>query len=120
VRNISAFILVLVLTLGSKGFAGNVVVTPTTTLATESNNNTSAPNSISGSTNGIAVSGNISKVPFRNAMYPGATTKVFTTLLGWFGETGHISVASHSPPPSAVGPQIDHIHSSDLAGPLPA
>jgi hypothetical protein len=85
-------------------------------LAAETGNNTSAPNSIASSTKGIAVSGNISKVPFRNAMYPGANTKVLTALMGWFNESGHISVGYNSQDPTQVGKQIDDMQSRGIDG----
>ena len=50
---------------------------------------------------------NISKVPFRNSMYPGANTKVLTALMGWFNESGHIPVGYNSQDPTQVGKQID-------------
>jgi hypothetical protein len=116
VRNFSTFILAIFLTLGTTSFAQTVTVTPTTTLAAETSNNTSAPNSISGSTNGIAASGNISKVPFRDAMYAGANTKVLTALMGWFGDPDHISVGYDSRNPAQVGKQIDDMQSRGIDG----
>jgi hypothetical protein len=116
VRNFSAFITTLLLTLGSTSFAQNVVVTPTTTLAAETGNNTSAPNSIGSSTKGIAASGNISKVPFRNAMYAGANTKVLTALMGWFADPDHISVGYDSRNAAQLGRQIDDMQSRGIDG----
>lgn len=116
-RHHSAILLAVVFLLASNSFAGNtVVLVPTTTLTAESSNNTSAPNSISNSTNGIATSGNISKVPYRSAMYPGATTKIYTTLLGWFGESGHISVGYNSQDPTVVARQIEDMQSRGIDG----
>jgi len=96
--------------------AGNVTIVPTTTLQAETANNSAAPNTISGSTNGIATSGNISKQPFRDMMYSGANTQVYTTLLGWFGESGHISVGYNSQDPAQVAKQIADMKSRGIDG----
>ena len=116
-RNHSAILFALAFLLVSSSFANTVVtLAPTTTLSAESSNNTSAPTSISASTNGIATSGNISKVDFRAAMYAGATTKIYTTLLGWFGKSGHISVGYSSQDQAVVARQIEDMQSRGVDG----
>ena len=97
--------------------AGTTVsITPTTTLQTETANNTSAPDAISTYTKGIAASGNISKMPYRETMYANANTKVYTTLLGWFGKSSHISVGYNSQDPVVVGKQITDMLSRGIDG----
>jgi hypothetical protein len=56
-------------------------VVPTTTLAAQTSNNTSASNSFGSQSNGNRGAGNVSKVDVHTLLYSGATTKVYAHLL---------------------------------------
>jgi PKD repeat protein len=71
-------------------------VTPTTTLAKETGNNTSTANSFLTQTNGNTGANNVSKVPLRNLFYNGSHTKLYAHLMPWFGTSSHINVGYNS------------------------
>ncbi len=108
---------VAVLLLSATGVcaAGNYVV-PTTTLAAQTANNTSAANSFSGQTNGNAGVGNVSKVNVHSLLYPGASTKVYAHLLLWFGGSNHMNVGYSSTDPAQVQRQITDMISRGIDG----
>jgi hypothetical protein len=91
-------------------------IQPTTTLAAETGNNTSASKSVSKFTNHHSASGNVSKVPMRNAFYPGSNTKVFAALMGWFGKGDHIQVGYDSQSPAQVRKQVEDMQSRGIDG----
>lgn len=88
----------------------------TTTLSAETANNTSAADSFAGQLNGNARAGNISKLPIQSLLYPGATTKVYAHLVGWFGSSGHINVGYQSNDTGQVQKQVADMMSRGLAG----
>jgi hypothetical protein len=92
------FRLLPVLFLAAQSFAGTLTITPTTTLAAQTSNNTSASNTFAGLPNGDPVGGNVSKLPIRNLL-PGFTGKVLAHYMPWWGNNGHISIgySSHDP-----------------------
>jgi PKD repeat protein len=96
--------------------AANLSIIPTTTHTAETSNNTSAPNGINASTRGYAVSGNISKMPIRSLLYPGANTKVFAALMGWFGKSSHIGVGYNSQDAAQVQKQVEDMQSRGIDG----
>jgi hypothetical protein len=106
----------LVLLCSSVLFAQTSTFIPTTTLAAESGNNTSAPNSIATATSQHAASGNVSKQPIRELLYTGANTKVFAALMGWFGKSGHISVGYDSRQAAQVKKQVEDMQSREIDG----
>src|SRR5262249_9100507 len=79
---------------------------PTTTLAAETANNTSAANSFSAQGNGNVGAGNVSKMPVRQLLYAGSTTRVFVNWLPWFGGSNHINVGYRSDDPAQVHRQV--------------
>jgi hypothetical protein len=89
---------------------------PTTTLAKETGNNSSASDSVSAYTSSHAASGNVSKEPIRKLLYPGANTKVFAALMGWFGKGGHISVGYNSQSSTQVKKQVEDMQSRGIDG----
>jgi hypothetical protein len=91
-------------------------LTPTTTLAAETGNNTSAANSFSGQGNGNAGAGNVSKVPTRQLLYAGSTTKIFASWLPWFGGSNHMNVGYHSDDPAQVHRQVQDMISRGIQG----
>jgi PKD repeat protein len=90
--------------------------TPTTTLATESGNNTSAANSFTAQTNGNAGAGNTSKLPTRNLLYSGSATQIYAHFMPWFGQSNHISVGYNSDDATQVKKQVDDMMSRGIQG----
>src|SRR3954463_12419207 len=84
-------LLLSALLLTAQAFAGNITITPTTTLTAQTSNNTSASNTFTGLPNGNAAPGNVSKLPVRELM-PGFTGKVLAHYMPWWGKSGHISI----------------------------
>ncbi|MGB8062339.1 MAG: hypothetical protein WCF26_10625 [Candidatus Sulfotelmatobacter sp.] len=95
--------------------AGNSVV-PTTTLAAQTANNTSAANSFTNQTNGNSAAGNVSKVDVHSLLYSGADTKVYAHLLLWFGGSNHMNVGYSSNDSAQVHRQITDMISRGIQG----
>lgn len=87
-----------------------------TTLQAETGNNTSTANSFGRQTNGNAAAGNVSKLPIGSLLYSGATTKIYATWLGWFGQSGHMSVGYTSDTQAQVHAQVQDMVSRGIAG----
>jgi hypothetical protein len=96
--------------------AGNTYVVPTTTLAAQSANNTSAASSFASQTNGNRGAGNISKVDVHNLLYPGATTKVYAHMMVWFGQSNHMNVGYSSTDATQIKNQINDMISRGIDG----
>src|SRR5262249_60302548 len=88
----------------------------TTPLAAETGNNTSAAASFTGQSNGNIPGANVSKVPTRTLLYPGATTKIYAHFVPWFGFGDHVSVGYVSNDPVQVQKQVDDMVSRGLDG----
>jgi len=82
------------------------VVNPTTTLAIETGNNTSAADGFKAQSNGNAGAGNVSKMPIRSLLYSGATTKIYASFEPWFGGSNHMNVGYDSTDPTEVHKQV--------------
>jgi hypothetical protein len=95
--------------------AGNYLV-PTTTLAAQTANNTSAANSFVSQTNGNSGAGNVSKVDVHSLLYAGASTKVYAHLLLWFGGSNHMSVGYSSTNAGQIHNQITDMISRGIDG----
>src|SRR5246127_2065143 len=95
--------------------AGNSVV-PTTTLAAQTANNTSAADSFLAQSNGNAAAGSVSKVDIHSLLYPGATTKVYAHLLLWFGGSNHMNVGYSSTDTQQIHRQITDMISRGIDG----
>jgi hypothetical protein len=106
---------VLLLCAASVSTAANYVV-PTTTLATQTANNTSAANSFATQTNGNAGAGNVSKVDVHSLLYPGSATKVYAHLMLWFGQSNHMNVGYSSTDAKQVHLQIVDMISRGIDG----
>jgi hypothetical protein len=92
-------------------------VIPTTTLAAQTSNNTSASNSFGSQSNGNRGAGNISKVDVHSLLYSGTTTKVYAHLMLWFGPgSGHMNVGYSSTDPEQVNNQINDMVSRGIDG----
>src|SRR4051812_22792862 len=97
----------LALTLAAANLAtATTPVTPTTTLAAETGNNTSAASTFTGMTNGNVGATNVSKVSMKTMMYPGFQGKMYAHLMGWFGYSNHISVGYSSNTSTQVAAQV--------------
>lgn len=107
---------VSLLAASSISWAGSSFVVPTTTLAAQTNNNTSAANSFAAQTNGNLGAGNVSKVDVHSLLYSGATTKVYAHLMVWFGQPNHMNVGYSSTDPNQVKSQIDDMVSRGING----
>ncbi len=86
------------------------------TLAAETANNTSAASGYDQTSTGNAAPGNVSKLPTASLLYPGATTKVYAQLQGWFGGTNHINVGYASNDPAQVARQVNDAISRGISG----
>jgi hypothetical protein len=112
-KNLGVFFLLL--SLSSVCLAGASVV-PTTTLAAQTANNTSAPNSFVTQSNGNAAPSNVSKIDVRALLYPGATTKIYAHLMLWFGGSNHMNVGYNSTDPAQIHRQITDMISRGIDG----
>ncbi len=89
---------------------------PTTTLAAETANNTSAADSFVAQKNGNIAAGNVSKVPLRTLLYPGSTAKLYAHLVQWFGYGDHVEVGYSSGDALQVQKQVADMISRGLDG----
>lgn len=96
--------------------ASQTSVVPTTTLAAQTANNTSAPATFAAQSNGNSAPGSVSKVNVHSLLYPGATTKVYAHLLLWFGGSNHMNVGYNSTDPNQVHKQIADMISRGIDG----
>ncbi|HEY6768823.1 MAG TPA: endo-1,3-alpha-glucanase family glycosylhydrolase [Candidatus Sulfotelmatobacter sp.] len=108
-----AFVCLLVCPLVSS--AANYIV-PTTTLAAQTANNTSAANSFRAQSNGNLGAANVSKVDVHTLLYADAQTKVFAHLMLWFGGSNHMNVGYNSTDPAQVQRQIKDMISRGIDG----
>src|SRR5262249_14938305 len=95
--------------------AGNYVV-PTTTLAAQTKNNTSAASTFTTQSNGNAAPGNVSKIDVHSMLYSGANTKIYAHLMLWFGPPNHMNVGYTSDNATQVHKQIMDMISRGIDG----
>ncbi len=88
----------------------------TTTLATETSNNTSAADTFSTQSNGNIGATNISKAPVRSLLYPGSTAKIYAHLVPWFGFGDHMNVGYTSSDTLQVQKQVNDMLSRGIDG----
>ena len=98
-----------------QAFSANTI-TPTTTLAAESGNNTSAAATFQAQNNGNVAPGNVSKVPTSTLLYNGSTTAIYAHFMPWFGVSYHMDVGYNSADPAQVKKQVDDMISRGIAG----
>lgn len=110
-----AAVAALSLVISGRAFAG-IPFTPTTTLAAETGNNTSASDSFSGQPNGNPAPGNVSKVDTRSLLYPGATTNIYAHYMPWFGTASHVNVGYSSTDPAQIHRQVEDMVSRGIQG----
>lgn len=89
---------------------------PATTLAAETQNNTSASDTFRGLANNVPPPGNVSKVPVSTLLYPGAKTHIYAHWMGWFGAHDHIDVGYHSDDPHQIRRQVEDMISRGFSG----
>jgi hypothetical protein len=106
----------VLLTVSPSLYAATSFVVPTTTLAAQTTNNTSAAATFTTQTNGNRGAGNISKVDVHSLLYAGASTKVYAHLLLWFGPANHMNVGYTSDDPVQVHNQITDMISRGIDG----
>ena len=99
----------------AQAFAGTTI-TPTTTVAAESGNNTSAASSFQTQTNGNIAPGNVSKVATGTLLYTGYNTQIYAHFMPWFGRSNHMNVGYDSTNPAQVKAQVTDMISRGIAG----
>jgi len=97
------------------GSASSYVV-PTTTLAAQTANNTSAASGFTLQTNGNRGAGNVSKMDVHSLLYAGATTKVYAALMMWWGQSSHINIGYSSTDPAQIKRQVEDMISRGING----
>jgi len=108
-------ILALAISATTFGF-GSTGVSPTTTLAAETGNNTSTSNSFQGTKNGNPAPGNVSKVDTHALLYSGSTTKVFAHYMPWFGQGGHVNIGYSADDPNQANATVNDMVSRGIQG----
>jgi len=111
---VRAGIVILATVVGA--FADRVAITPNTTLAAETGNNTSAANGFAGQSNLNLAAGNVGKGAIASLLYPGATTKVYAHFMPWFGGANHVGVGYDSTDPGQIRRQVDDMMSRGIRG----
>jgi hypothetical protein len=96
--------------------ADRTAITPNTTLAAETGNNTSAANNFAGQANHNLAAGNVGKGPIAALLYPGATTRIYAHFMPWFGGANHVNVGYDSTDPVQVHRQVDDMMSRGISG----
>jgi PKD repeat protein len=105
-----------VFTLLSHSASAQLAITPSTTLSTETSNNTSASLTFRAQTNGNEGLGNVSKASLRSLLYPGAVTKIYASVMPWFGSPSHMSIGYTSSDPAQIASQINDMRSRGIQG----
>jgi PKD repeat protein len=114
---VRAFVIVLmVLCLAGNLPAADLAIQPTTTLTAETANNTAAADSFATQTNGNPAGSNISKLPVRSLLYPGAGTKIYAHFMPWFGGANHMWVGYRSDDRLQVRKQVTDMMSRGYDG----
>jgi hypothetical protein len=93
-----------------------VVQESSTTMATETSNNTSAATTFTSQTNGNEGNSNVSKVDIHTLLYTGATTPIYAELQPWFGDKRHMNVGYTSWSPQQVQNQLADMQSRGITG----
>jgi hypothetical protein len=88
----------------------------TTTLSQQTANNTSAADGFISQSNGNAAAGNVSKLPIRSLLYPGATTTIYAHVEPWWGSGSHINIGYSSQDPAQVHRQVQDMVSRGIDG----
>src|SRR6266404_1546921 len=92
------------------------IPSPTTTLAAETGNNTSAADAFATQTDGNLGASNVSKAPTASLLYAGANTRIYAHFMPWFGGANHMNIGYRSDDPVQVRRQVDDMMSRGIAG----
>ncbi|HLW54346.1 MAG TPA: hypothetical protein VKW06_16030 [Candidatus Angelobacter sp.] len=110
-------ILGFLVALSSSGLASAATsYTPTTTLAAETGNNTSAAGSFAAQSNGNIAGANVSKVPMRSLLYTASSSKIYAHFVPWFGFGDHMNVGYTSNDVAQVQKQVADMVSRGFDG----
>jgi hypothetical protein len=101
--------------LGCASFA-QLTIVPTTTLSSQTANNTSAANTFTSQSNGNLGAGNISKEPINDLIPNGQNTKAFAHYMPWWGKSGHINIGYSEHDPAQIRRQVEDMISRWFAG----
>lgn len=112
----SFFVGIISSALLSCAMASDMTITPTTTLASQSVNNTSASSSFTGTSNGNAAPKSVSKLSIRSLLYPGSTTKIYVHVQPWWGKSGHINIGYDQADPAQAKRQVSDMISRGIDG----
>ena len=86
-------------------------------LRAKTSNNTSASASFRGMYNGNAQLGQVSKLPIRSLLYPGATTKIYVRVVSFFDQNKkHADIGYLSDDRDQVGRQVEDMLSRGIDG----
>jgi hypothetical protein len=96
------------------GSAG--AIAPSTTVAAQTSNDTSASGAFSNQSNGNRGAANVSKLDVHSLLRSGNATKVYAHLLLWFGGSNHMNVGYSSTDPAQVKRQIADMISRGIDG----
>lgn len=84
--------------------------------ACDNANNTSASTTYHSRGSHNASAGQVSKLPIRSLLYPGATTRIYVRYMPWFGDPHHINVGYRSDDPQQVERQVADMASRGIQG----
>ena len=112
-RSVSVFCIATLLSLGA---TAQLAINPSTTLSAETSNNTSASSTFHAQTDGNAGPSNVSKASLRTLLYSGSTTKIYASVMPWWGSTSHISIGYTSSDPAQISAQISDMRSRGIQG----
>jgi len=112
-RSVSVCCVLILLSLSA---SAQLSIDPSTTLSTETSNNTSAADSFAAQSNGNAAAGNVSKVATRTLLYPGSTAKIYAHFMPWFGSPKHMSIGYISDDAQQIKKQVTDMVSRGLSG----
>jgi hypothetical protein len=115
-RTLTCLPLLLFAVLGLLARSAAAAIQPTTTLAAQTGNNTSAAGSFTHQSNGNLGAGNVSKLDIRSLLYPGATTRIYAHFMPWFGGSNHMNVGYSSTDPNQVRRQVQDMISRGIDG----
>ena len=111
------FLTLVMLSLTSLLFSQSRGETQPTTLQAETANNTSASPAFGGLQNGNPPAGHVSKLPLRNLLYPGASSKIYARVVPFFLSTQkHIDVGYKSDDPAEARRQVEDMLSRGIDG----
>ena len=67
-------------------------------------------------TSAAGVNSQVSEVPIRSLLYPGATTRIYVRWMPWFGDPKHIQIGYHSDDPQQIASQVTDMMARGIDG----